>query len=868
MTIRTPDQRLRVFVSSTLGELADERRAVARSISAMRLTPVLFELGARPHPPQELYRAYLEQSDIFVGLYWQRYGQPPPGTPVSGLEEELELARGLPRLLYVKTPAPDREQQLTEMLARVKAEATESYRRFRSATELGRLVRDDLATLLSERFTTPAGDTGSATEDQALALRPAAAQDARAPAAPDPLPASMTHLIGRGQAIDEAAGLLMRPEVRLLTLTGPGGIGKTRLATAIAEKVAEHFGSGSRVVFVPLDSMTRPELVLAGIGRASGANLSETAAPLQALADHFGTDRWLLLLDNLEQVVAAAPGIQELLQRCPSLTVLATSRAALGVQAEREYPVATLSLPAAGAPTTEVPASPAVALFVDRAAAVRPDFALSDDNAEAVAAICRRLEGLPLAIELAAARTRLLDPSTLLDRLTRSLDALGSGTSERPKRQQTLRATVGWSIGLLDPAERSLLQVLATFADGWTLDAVTSVAAIAEDEALERCEALARHSLIYLDSAQAGPREQMLGTIRVFVAEQLAARPDADEVGRRHAEYYRELAQQAGRLVRGTGWNEWADRLDLEAGNISAAVWWFLHHDRRPLPHLFRELLPLWAVKSNDLSEVRSWVDELMPSADSLDTESRAELLWAAAVTARELGDDEGALAARQGLATLLDSIDDDYLRAVCALAISWTDAIRGDLDTALRLATTSLELLRGQDEPLWTTAALISVASVEIPAGRQRDAVAHLREASELAQRFGNLRLTASSTVQLGSLAVMRGRLDEARAALGEGLALSAAIHSTRNLILTFCAYAQLAQADGDPERAATLIGAAEGLRQRSGLRAWPTIEPIADQLRATLGAGRHDEFFTAGTKLSLREAAKLAAEPATSSS
>jgi predicted ATPase len=877
MTIRTPDQRLRVFVSSTLGELADERKAVARSISALRLTPVLFEIGARPHPPQDLYRAYLAQSDIFIGLYWQRYGQPAPGMPVSGLEEELELSRALPRLLYVKTPAPDREQQLDEMLSRIKAEATESYRRFRTPAELGRLVRDDLATLLSERFAGRPDDAGiarrggDAAVDEAAAPRApkARASEERpgsAAAAPHRLPASITHLIGRGPEIEELASLLMRAEVRLLTLTGPGGIGKTRLAAAVGEKAAAEFGAGSRVVFVPLDSVTRPELVLAGIGRACGANLSETSAPLEALADQFGTERWLVVLDNLEQVVAAAPDIQELLVRCPGLTILATSRTVLGLQAEREYPVAALSLPAAAAPTAAVAASPAVALFVDRATAVRPGFALSDANAAAVAEICRRLEGLPLAIELAAARTRLLDPGTLLDRLSRSLDALGTSTAELPERQQTLRATVEWSVGLLDPAERSLLQALAVFVNGWTPEAAASVAALDEYEALDLCEALARHSLIYLESTDRGPRQQMLDTVRVFVAEQLAARPDADEIGHRHAQYYRALAEQAGGLLRGTGWNEWAERLEVEAGNIAAAVRWFLRFDRRPLPHLFRELLPLWAVKSNDLREVRSWVDELLPTADSLDTESRAELLWAAAVTARELGDNDAALAARQRLGPLLPSIDDQYLRAVCALAIGWTAGIMGDLDTAVRMAATSLQLLRSQDEPLWTTAALVSLGSVETPTGHHEDALGHLREARELAQRVGNPRLTASSTVQLGVLALARRRPAEARALLGQGLALSLSIHSIRNLILTFGAYAQLAFADGDPERATVLTGAAEGARQRAGLRAWPTAGPLTDQLREALGTGRHEVLFTAGTKLTLREAADAATGPASS--
>jgi hypothetical protein len=251
--IRTPDQRLRVFVSSTLGELAEERRSVSRAISALRLTPVMFELGARPHPPQELYRAYLAQSDIFIGLYWERYGQISPGTELSGLEDEFELSRGLPRLLYVKAPAPDRDSRLIELLARIKQEA--SYRTFRTPAELGRLVRDDLATLLSERF-------------DSARLPLVVPPSPRIPRSLRSLPAAATSLFGREQTIDELAGLLERPDVRLVTLTGPGGIGKTRLATAVGERLRSRIDWGT--VFVPLAAVTQPELVLAGIGRAVG----------------------------------------------------------------------------------------------------------------------------------------------------------------------------------------------------------------------------------------------------------------------------------------------------------------------------------------------------------------------------------------------------------------------------------------------------------------------------------------------------------------------------------------------------------------------------------------------------------------------
>jgi predicted ATPase len=656
--IRTPDQRLRVFVSSTIGEqgeLAAERRAATRAVTALRLTPVLFEQGARPHPPQDLYQAYLAQSDVFVGLYWQRYGRVGPGMAVSGLEEELDLAgaRGLPRLLYVKTPAPDREPRLAALLDRVKGEASESYRYFRTPAELGRLVRDDLATLLSERFAAASTSTAEAAPPSPPAPRGRG---------PRPLPVGMTSLVGREQAVEEVTGLLTRPEVGLVTLTGPGGVGKTRLALAVAHRLRGRYDAGT--AFVPLAAVTQPELVVAGIGRAVGADLAGTDAPLEALAEHLGDGRWLLILDNLEQVLEVAGDLGELLARCGGVAVLATSRTVLGLRAEREYPVAPLPLPTT-VPVEVLAASPAVALFVDRARAVRPGFALTQDNAGEVAEICRRLEGLPLAIELAAARTRLLDPDALLQRLSRSLDALGTGAVDLPERQRTLRATVDWSLGLLEQDEQSLLEAVAVFVDGWTIEAAAAVAGLEEDRALALSEALVRHSLVYLDRTGHGPRSRMLDTIRVFVAERLAARPDAAEVGRRHAEHYRALAEQADRPLRGLDQDQWAERLEAEAGNLAAAVRWYLANDRGPLPHLFRVLWMFWGLRDH-LGEARAWIDQLLPAADSLDPQARAELLWTALVTAVEVvGDDQAAVAARDRLAPLLEGIQDPYLHAV-----------------------------------------------------------------------------------------------------------------------------------------------------------------------------------------------------------
>jgi predicted ATPase len=845
VVIRTPDQRLRVFVSSTLGELADERRAVSRAISALRLTPVMFELGATPHPPRDLYQAYLAQSDVFIGLYWERYGWIGPGMEISGLEDEFNLSRGKPRLLYIKAPAPDREPRLDAMLDRIRDEASASYRTFGTPAELARLVRDDLAVLLSEQF--------------AAARSPAAEPPPAHARGPRPLPADMTSLVGREQDIGEVTSLLGPPGARLVTLTGPGGIGKTRLAVAIGERLRGHFGGGT--VFVPLAAVTDPGLVLPSIGRAVGVDVAGTGAPLDFLVELFGDDPWLLILDNLEQVVEAGGDLDELLARCRGVAILATSRTVLGLRAEQEYPAPPLPFPAGAdaVPVGELTASPAVALFVDRARAVRPGFALTQGNAAAVAEICRRLEGLPLAIELAAARTRLLDPRALLDRLAGSLDALGTGAADLPERQRTLRATVEWSVGLLDDAERSLLEITSVFAGGWTIGAAAQVASLEEDRAIELSEALARHSLIQLDYTGLEPRSRMLETVREFVAEQLAARADITEVERRHADYYRALAEQADRPLRGGGQHEWLERLEADVGNLAVAIGWYLAHDPVPLPHLFRVLWPFWS--SRDLlGEARPWVNQLLPAAGSLDSQAQAELQWAAAAIASEVGDDTAALAARQRLGPLMAAIEDPFLHAACQLVMAWTSPITGDFDGAMREASASLEEFRGQDEPFETALAAFTTGALETAVDRYDDALRHLREACDLAEQFDNTWLAAGSRVQLGILDVAQRRPEQARALLDEALDLGVAARSVQFVAQCLAAFARLAVAEDDPEQAALLEGAAQGLRQRVGLHAWPMLRRgeagLMAQGRQRLGADRFDQAFAAGSGLSQREA------------
>ena len=852
--IRTPDQRLRVFVSSTLGELAEERVEVSRAISALRLTPVLFELGARPHPPRELYRAYLAQSDIFVGMYWQRYGWVGPGMDISGLEDEFRLSHSIPRLLYVKKPAPDREPGLTAMIDELQTQGTDSYRSFATPRELGRLVRDDLALLLSERFAA-ANRRGDRSASTALN------SDRRGPRS---LPVTSTTLIGREQDIVEVSKLLAKPEVRLVTLTGPGGIGKTRLAIAVGEQLEDRYPQGA--IFVPLASIAQPELVLPRIATAVGVTIEGGRPPLEVLVEQFAETPTLLVLDNLEQVVGIAPDLDQMLARCPRLEILATSRTVLRLRAEHEYPVGPLTVPVFSGrePIEQIASLPAVQLFVDRAQAVRYDFALTDENALAVADICRALDGLPLAIELAAARARLLEPDALLARLGSRLDALGTGPVDLPARQRTLRATVEWSVGLLDDAEQQMLAALSVFVEGWTVEAAVHVCGLTEDRTLDLLDSLAGHSLVSVDVTGLGPRFRMLAAIRELAGERLAAGPDLAVVERRHAEYFGAFVENADRPAERQA--QWAQRLRTEEGNLGVAIRWFFTHDIAPLPHILLVLCQniwlFWQMRDR-MPEGRAWIQELLLRADALEDRAQAEVLLVSAATAVEVGDDDSAQAAVEGIERLKGRIDDPYLDSASQLAVSWILPIGDDFDGALRAASTALDGFREQNEPFMGWAAL-TVGLLEMTLGQHDAAREHLTEANELGSQFGNKWLESGALTQLASLAVRAGQLEQARAQLVESVDASEDTElSTQTVTFSLVAYAQLALAERDVRRAATALGAADGLRQRAGLRAWPSMRrgeaELATRVAQEIDSDVFKDAFAAGSELNQLEAVAL---------
>jgi predicted ATPase len=837
--IRTPDQRVRVFVSSTLQELAPERQAAAAAITQLRLTPVLFELGARPYPPRDLYRAYLQQSDIFVGIYAESYGWVGPGMDVSGLEDEYRLSAGKPRLIYTKK-TPRRDPQLTSFLQAIEAEGVVSYRHFADADELGSLVADDLALLLTDHFAGPPSPPAP-------------------PAAP--LPVMRRPLVDRVEELAAVTEMLPRAEVGLVTLTGPGGVGKTTLALAAAHAVAGQFGDGA--AFVSLEAVTDPALM----GETVARQLRVPTSPGQSLRDSllafFGPRHLLLVLDNVEQLVSAAPLVEQFLQQVPGLTVLATSRGPLRVRGENVVAVAPLPLPEPGAPADPVTlaAVPAVAFFLACARDAQPDFELTAANAAAVAEICRRLDGLPLALQLAAARLTVLPPAALLARLEHRLPLLTRGPRDLPERQQTLRAAIAWSYELLGAAEQRLFRQLGVFAGGFTLEAVEALVEGGPDDVdpLEGISSLVGQSLISVQAMdETTPYYAMLETIREFSLEQLDASGEAARMRRRHAGYFRDLAQHGEPLLLVPAERDtWMAQLEHAHDNIRAALAWSLSADGvlEVGVDLAGALGPFW-LTSGQLKEAGSWYAALLARWDEADgslawakvVHGSALQLWGRGDLAQAAAREESAVqifrSAGEGrwlcyglalLAQILSgqerpaearalleqAIDvwsrvettygqpyDAYLRYYFASAA----LVQGDAETAAAHLNIGLREFQATGDDLGRGVVLGSLGLVAVQRGDHAEARARFTESLPLLRRDGNQWDLAVLLLNSG-LEEAQAASPTAGALLIEALRVWQQLGNTAGMAFALGGLGEVAAERGAPRRAGQLLGAGRAL-------------------------------------------------------
>lgn len=554
--IRTPDQRLRVFISSTIAELSAERQHLREAIESLRLTPVFFEAGARAHPPRELYRAYLEQSDIFIGIYARSYGWVAPDMSISGLEDEYRLCGDKPKLIYIKEVEGDRDARLVELINDIRNSGAMSYQKFHSAEQLAELVRNDLALLLSERFS--------------AVMKPTVKRFT--------LPAARTATIGRERERSEVAELVMRPNTALVTLTGTGGTGKSHLALRVAHDLEERFADGA--AFVPLASVLRHEQMLSAIAAALGVVDSGAADLLDAIAEQLAHKQLLLVLDNFEHVLDAAPRLTELLARLPKLVLLVTSRAPLHLVGEQVYAVQPLPGPAEKEDDMDrLLSNPAVDLFIQRARARAAQLTLDAANVRAIAAMCRSLDGLPLAIELAAAHTKLFTPVALAARMNRMLDLLAHGPRDLPERQRTMRAAIASSAELLSVPHRAFFRRLSVLSDRWTLE---QAGAVADAQALgidpmEATEKLVDLGLARLAPAAEnvehdGPRFLLLHVVREYAGEELDAQHERPATMLRLQGWCMVLMQQLFAAANGEYMIEWVDRTEASYPDLRNVI--------------------------------------------------------------------------------------------------------------------------------------------------------------------------------------------------------------------------------------------------------------------------------------------------------
>ena len=667
-------------------------------------------------------------------------------------------------------------------------------------------------------------------------------------ATPNNLPAQATPFVGRARELSDVGARLARPDLRLLTLLGPGGVGKTRLALAVAaEAIGDHWDG---VYFVALDQLLDPAMVAPTIARTLGLPESGGRAPAEALRAHLADQRALLLLDNFEQVLGAIGLVADLLAACPRLKVLATSRANLRVSGEFTYTVPPLGLPpeavTSAAPPpfdTPVPAldvlgSDAVRLFLARAEAVRPDLAFGQSELAAVVTICRQLDGLPLAIELAAARVKLLTPSALLPRLERVLTVLTGGARDLPIRQQTLRGAIDWSYHLLIPAEQRLFRRLGVFAGGFTFEAAEAVCPDAD--ALDGVASLVENSLVRPMEADGPPRFVMLAAVTEYALEQLAASGELPSVRRRHAELVLALAETARPHLFGRRHAEWLPALDREHDNARAALRWALDAGEAEVGlRLAAALQEYWLIRGVR-DEARSWLRRCLDLGAPRDDlrASRAEGLAAAALFDQRVGEHARALSAIGEALELARAVGHEPLMdaAVRRKAEVLTDA--GDQATARGLLEMLLtrERARGDVVGVAHTLNVLTLVLFRLQDFSAARVVAE--EAVAAGQRAGSLFVVGhalhrlvSITIALGNLAQAAERLQASRAAFAEigdpagvghaehGLALLAANAGEHG-----CARAMLTRTlgtfrrIGEPNIVATLLHSLGGVAGASG--------------------------------------------------
>jgi predicted ATPase/DNA-binding SARP family transcriptional activator len=744
------------------------------------------------------------------------------------LRMEAELAAGrdaelVPELEALVSEYPAREELHAHLMLAL-------YRAGRQADAL-EVYRDARTTLRDELGLDPGGELRELErailrQDEALAA-PAAERAAR-----PRLPAAMTPLVDRERSLVDLRALVLRPEVRLVTLTGAAGSGKTRLALALAESCEDDFANGSALVEAA--PLADPALVIPTIARALAVPESADEPIASTLSAWLATRELLLVLDNLEHLADAGPALVALARAAPRLTLLVTSRRVLHLSGEHVFPVPPLA------------EDDALELFLQRARALEPAFSVTTESEAEVRDICRRVDGLPLAIELAAAWIPTIPPRALAEHLTKRLTVLTAGPRDLPARQQTLRETLDWSYDLLREEERRILSRIAVFAGTWTSDAAAAVC----DAELDTLSALVDHSLVRRVETDATTRFGLLETIREYGLERLTAEGEEDAVRTRHAEWYVELAVAAEPRLVGEDQTSWFGTLEAEHDNFRAALAHLAETGQREL--LLRLTVPLtrfWYVRGY-LTEARRWLEQALADSGEVDPNLRRRALIAAAALALLQGD-YGVATARseESVAAARETGEPLYV----ANALSNLGAIvlaAGDADRAEALLEEAVPLAREAGDERIAALAINNLGDVALTRGDYERAEPLFEESLALLRARSDTANVARALFNLGAVALKLGRLDEARARFRESVAHGREAGDKEDLAWCLEGLAGLAAAAGEGERAALLLGAADALLDEMGAAFKPFERQLHDATEKQARALCGDEIFAEATR------------------
>jgi predicted ATPase/DNA-binding XRE family transcriptional regulator len=643
-----------------------------------------------------------------------------------------------------------------------------------------------------------------------------------------PLPSPLTPLIGREHEEASIAHLLRREEVRLLTLTGSPGIGKTRLAIQVAGGMGQQFTDG--VILVELAAIREAAFVLPTIAQALGVRDTGAQPLREALSDYCASRQLLLVLDNFEQVLSAAGLVRELLTSCPALKVMVTSRAVLHLRGEHEFVVSPLSLPDQAEPLPgldDLSQYSAVTLFVQRARAVRPTFQLTDALAPIIVRICQRLDGLPLSIELAAARIKLLAPRELLDRLEHSLDVLAGDRQDLPERQRTLRGAIAWSESLLTAEEQALFRHLAIFAGGWTLEAAEAICASESDkpgDVLARLTALVDKSLVQVqETAEGALRFGLLETLCEYAHEQLQAHAEMGSFRRRHAEYFVSLAEQAEHALRGPDQLEWLERLEREHDNLRAALAWALQRgDTEAGLRLGNGAWRFWEVRGH-LAEGRKWLETFI----ELDANqqgplrvgvARAKALSYLGMLVHDQGDFAQAIVWQEASLAAWRELEDISGIAIAVNHLANALIYQGNYTRSVALYEESLALRRQLGDKNSIGIVLNNLGFAADNQGAYAQAEHYHQESLALRRECGDEIGIALSLQSLGGVALHQGEYARAQALLEESLTRSRALKNTGTTAYCLVDLSTVYMRQGEHTQAAITLEESRALFQGIG--------------------------------------------------